>query len=130
MGSDLNVTRVLMPVNTSHLDHTDLRFLPQEIRQALGLDSVVDGDNLHAIMVDFVLGFVDTLNGQRNDWSPSVSFIKFAQDVESLDASYVADWAQNAMLDPTSSAFLTDAGFAMLQALCAMLSFAMLQNFC
>jgi len=99
MGTDPDVTRVLMPENTTHGDFSDFRFLPPSIREVLlpegfGTLPVVDGENLHAIMVDFILGFADTHTGQRSDWTPEDSFSKF-DDVESIDVSYVADWAQN-----------------------------------
>jgi dienelactone hydrolase len=96
MGTDPNVTRVLMPKNTTHSAFTDVKFLPQELLDVLSPGEVaVDGDKLHAIFVDFVLGFVDTHTGQRTDWTPRDSFNKFPDDVESIDVSYVADWAQN-----------------------------------
>jgi hypothetical protein len=95
MGTNPDVMRVLMPTNTTHSDFTLLRFFPLALREAVGSTSVVDGERLHAILVDFIVGFVDTTTGLRSDWTPSESFSKFQDDVKSIDVSYVADWAQN-----------------------------------
>lgn len=95
MGTNPDITRVLMPTNTTHSDFNLLRFFPLALREAVGSTSVVDGERLHAILVDFIVGFVDTTTGLTSDWTPSESFSKFQDHVKSIDVSYVADWAQN-----------------------------------
>jgi dienelactone hydrolase len=108
MGTNPNVTRVAMPENVTHPDLTDLKFLAQELRQALGLDEIVDGPHLHDILVSFCLGFLDTHTGKTLDWAPSQSFSQF-NDTKPVDVSYVADWANGLSISPTATPTMSSA---------------------
>ena len=98
-----------MPSNVTHGDMTDFKFLAQELRQGfLGIDWLVDGPHLHDILVSFCMGFLDTVTGQRLDWTPSKSFNEF-QDTEPVDVSYVADWANGQYIPPTAAPTMSSA---------------------
>ena len=103
MGTNPDVTRVLMPMNMTHGDFSDLIHLDQTLREDfLNISTPVDGDYLYKVMTSFCLGFIDTHTGRRSDWTPKVSFDEF-QDVEPVDVSYVAVWATRNEEEPDSS---------------------------
>lgn len=101
MGSRDDVTRVRLPTNTSHTDITDLKFLPLNVRESVGFVNTIDAEHLHAVLMDFLLGFVQKHAAQNSSWTSTESFEKFS-DIELVNVSYVAEWAQSRPTSPAS----------------------------
>jgi dienelactone hydrolase len=100
MGSDPMITRVRI-FNSSHTDLTDYAFLPDAYRDG----GTIDGGLMHEIIVNFTLGFFSTCSNSRgrttSGWTPESSFQLFTTATESVNVTYVAEWAQE-YFPPTS----------------------------
>lgn len=98
MGSDRKVIRTRL-FNEEHNDFTDQAFAPVEGGGTGNTDAFL----IHEIMVSFILGFFSTCFNSSSDWTPESSLKLFSNTTESVNLTYVTEWAKDNVFAPTSS---------------------------
>jgi Platelet-activating factor acetylhydrolase, isoform II len=88
MGSDRKVIRIRL-FNAVHSDFSDFKFVPEEANGTGNIDPSL----IHEIMVSFILGFFSTCFRSSSNWTPESSLQLFRNTTESVDLTYVAEWA-------------------------------------
>lgn len=94
MGSREDILRVWVP-GITHPELNDTMFFPASYRAVIPGGGQGDGERIHEILRNFLLGFLDHyLQGRANGY-PAAPLAEFPE-VQQVDVHYVQEWAKSA----------------------------------
>ena len=109
MGDDPKITRVGFN-GIQHLDFNDVKFFNPMVRAQFGLNNTINAKQVHAILVGFCVGFLDTNLKKKEGWNVTDTFDKLP-GAKSVNVSYVKEsFAKEATKNPSSSSSMVSIG--------------------